>query len=176
MALQRHGSRSFLNFESVVDSTLTRISREVPQPVTMALYHGNESLRETIRLFASASIVFGYHGAGFVNMFFSKPATLGVEIFTHPCGTKYPGFNFRVLVSGVHWRTLFLGEPYKNTRTRDDIPKHSCKPNYVMLNRTDAEVLSLYLLEQLPHRREANPRVRVAGTGFGRKVQPTTES
>lgn len=42
-------------------------------------YHGNESLAETVRLFAAARAVFGFHGAGFVNVFCQAP-TVVIEV------------------------------------------------------------------------------------------------
>ena len=78
VVIQRQGgSRTFLNFSSI----LPQLSRDI-QPATVITYSGDESLKETIRLYASASVVVGYHGAAFANVLFSKPRTLAIEIFT----------------------------------------------------------------------------------------------
>jgi hypothetical protein len=56
VAIQRlGGSRTFLNFTNM----LAQLSRAMPRAATMTVYWGNESLRETARMFGSASIVFG---------------------------------------------------------------------------------------------------------------------
>jgi hypothetical protein len=43
-------------------------------------YFGNESTAETIRLFANAQVVFGFHGAGLINVVFCEARTIVVEL------------------------------------------------------------------------------------------------
>ena len=45
-----------------------------------SVYYGNESLPDTIRLFASASVVLGVHGAAFANMLFCPPGAIVAEL------------------------------------------------------------------------------------------------
>jgi hypothetical protein len=46
----------------------------------VATYHGNETLLQTIRLFASASVVIGFHGAGVVNAVFGPQSAVIMEL------------------------------------------------------------------------------------------------
>jgi len=46
-------------------------------------YHGHESLLETVRLFAGARVVVGYHGAGLVNTVFMPHRACVVEVSTY---------------------------------------------------------------------------------------------
>jgi len=48
--------------------------------LTRVAYWGNESLHDTIELFATASVVVGFHGAGLVNAVFAPPGALVAEI------------------------------------------------------------------------------------------------
>ena len=149
VVIQRQGgSRTFLNFSSI----LPQLSRDI-QPATVITYSGDESLKETIRLYASASVVVGYHGAAFANVLFSKPRTLAIEIFTRPCGSKYLGFNYRMANrSGLQWRTLFVGTPYANAQT--PTPLHDrgmsmCKPAFVSLTAEDIHTVGRCIREEL---------------------------
>ena len=126
--------RTFLNFGGLI----AELSRKVRLGKVLS-YHGNESLRETIRLFASASVVFGYHGAGFTNMLFSRPGTTGIEIFTRRCQHKYSGFNYRITAAaGVNWRVLIMGTPFLDEHVEERRPAHDgCKPPYVAWSAKD---------------------------------------
>ena len=48
----------------------------------LAVHYGNESAEATVRLFAGAQVVVGYHGAGMVNAVFCRQGTLVVEVTT----------------------------------------------------------------------------------------------
>ena len=50
-----------------------------PTIITIQFYYGTESLAETIVKFSTADFVFGYHGAGFVNMLFSPKKLVAIE-------------------------------------------------------------------------------------------------
>ena len=55
--------------------------------VAIDFFYGNESVTETIVKFSTADIVFGFHGAGSVNVLFSPKSTLLVieaTVFTNP--------------------------------------------------------------------------------------------
>ena len=143
IAVQRHESRSFLNFSGLIAELSTQFRGSI------LTYHGNESLRETIELFGRASVVFGYHGAGFTNMLFSRPGTTAIEIFTRPCGHDYPGFNFRtVAVTGGNWHVLNIGTPRPNNVSRHT----NCKPRYVAWGAQDLLVLSTLINEEISRR------------------------
>lgn len=47
------------------------------------LYHGHESLVETVRLFAGSRVVVGYHGAGLVNAVFMPHRACVIEVSTY---------------------------------------------------------------------------------------------
>ena len=95
------------------------------------------------------SVVFGYHGAAFTNMLFSRPGTTAIEIFTRPCGHDYPGFNFRtVAVTGGNWHVLNIGTPRPNNVSRHT----NCKPRYVAWGAQDLLVLSTLINEEISRR------------------------
>lgn len=75
----RKGCKRQFNLET--EETLrSEIARITGKPVT--IFHGNESVQETIFLFRRAKIVVGYHGAGIANIIFSTGQTLVVELTT----------------------------------------------------------------------------------------------
>ena len=147
IAVQRHESRSFLNFSGLIAELSTQFRGSI------LTYHGNESLRETIELFGRASVVFGYHGAGFTNMLFSRPGTTAIEIFTRPCRHDYPGFNFRtVAVTGGNWRVLNVGTPFDRDGQEVRRASESCKPPLVAWGAQDLRELRDVLGEELSRR------------------------
>ena len=54
------------------------------------LYTGDEPMRETMELFARASAVVGYHGAGAANLVFTPGAVLSIELTTLLDGNPRP--------------------------------------------------------------------------------------
>ena len=48
-------------------------------------YFGNESFLETFELYSSSDIIVGFHGAGHINLVFSRPGTIGEH--THEDGS-----------------------------------------------------------------------------------------
>ena len=46
----------------------------------ISTYFGNETTAETVRLFANAQVVFGFHGAGLINVVFCKARAVVVEL------------------------------------------------------------------------------------------------
>jgi hypothetical protein len=74
-------ARSICKFSSYF---LPRLQTALPS-YEMALYYGNESVQDTLRLFGRSSLVIGYHGAGHANALFSPPGSVIVEFaFSHP--------------------------------------------------------------------------------------------
>ena len=141
LAMQRPNSRTFLNFTGLIMGLSTQISGSIQ------IYHGTESLRETIKLFSRASVVWGYHGAGFANMVFSRPGTTAIEIFTRACGHGYPGFNHRTIaVMGGNWRVLNIGAPRSHRKG------NYCKPRYVAWGAQDLLELSSLINEEISRR------------------------
>jgi len=95
-----------------------------------------------------------YHGSAFSNVVFSKPGTFAVEIFTRPCRTKNFGFTVARLgnTTGVHFRTLYLGLPFRNAWAEDTRSTLGavCKPRYVALDaEQDLPELSACINEEL---------------------------
>ena len=80
LIVQRTGSvRSFCNF---TENLLPRLETAL-QPSGLErvrVYHGNESIVDTLAMFASAKLVIAFHGAAIVNVFFSPPSANVVEI------------------------------------------------------------------------------------------------
>ena len=73
--------RALLTRRNFVNSAQLRNSFSVGlRGSRVATYFGNESIAETIRLFANAQVVFGFHGAGLINVVFCKPTTVVVEL------------------------------------------------------------------------------------------------
>jgi hypothetical protein len=144
------GSRTFFNFSNM----LAQLSNAMPRAATMTVFWGNETLRETARLFGSASIVFGYHGAGFSNLVFSKPATFAVEMFTRSCRSKQFGFTVSRMsnTTGVHFKTLYLGTPFRDAWTEDTRAGAACKPRYIAWDQQDLQELSTCINEALTRR------------------------
>ena len=104
-------------------------------------------------LFPHRSVVFGYHGAAFTNMLFSRPGTTAIEIFTRPCGHDYPGFNFRtVAVTGGNWRVLNVGTPFDRDGQEVRRASESCKPPLVAWGAQDLLVLSTLINEEISRR------------------------
>jgi hypothetical protein len=75
-------------------------------------FYGNESVKDTFRLFQSAQVVVGYHGAGLANTAFCKNDTLVIEIslFMDLNMTKHWRTNSEVgiLNKGLTWNTIWL--------------------------------------------------------------------
>jgi hypothetical protein len=74
---QSDSDRSFRNFSAI----LRHFRRGVGNS-NVVVYSGNESFHSTARLFASADVVIGYHGAGLVNTVFLPKRALVIEITT----------------------------------------------------------------------------------------------
>jgi hypothetical protein len=51
-----------------------------PSPVELAVFAGDESLRDTIRLFSQAQVVLGVMGGGLSNLIFARAGTSVLEI------------------------------------------------------------------------------------------------
>lgn len=70
--------RAFCDLPFVMDA-LRSVLKEATPPIALRAYWGNESVAETIRLFGRASVVIGYHGAGFSNVVFCRSGTVVLE-------------------------------------------------------------------------------------------------
>ena len=73
--IHRHGVRALDN----ADELMRRLALALPKD-TVTVYHGNESLADTVCMFARAAAVVGVHGAGHVNALFSRPGTAVLEL------------------------------------------------------------------------------------------------
>ena len=73
--MSRRGARELQNEPDVV----VALKKNVPG-LKLATYYGNETLSETVSLFAGARVVFGFHGAGHGNAVFCRNDTLIVEV------------------------------------------------------------------------------------------------
>ena len=76
--INRKGTRE-MSFDVFLG--VNRVLHEGKNNWDVQYFHGNETLDETVRLFSTAHLIFGFHGAGFVNAFFStQSAVLVFEI------------------------------------------------------------------------------------------------
>mmetsp|Transcript_5547 Transcript_5547/g.8530 ORF Transcript_5547/g.8530 Transcript_5547/m.8530 type:complete len:199 (-) Transcript_5547:167-763(-) len=109
IVLQRRmrGPRLLLNHDELRD----RLVEEFDDCCTVTEFRGNETMNETAALHHYADVVVGPHGAGLINLLFSKPTTKLVEM--HP---KYvnnwvaePNLCFQKLVraTGMESKMLF---------------------------------------------------------------------
>lgn len=78
LTIKRHGARR-VNNQTEMDESL----HECMPWMRHVAYHGNESIAETVRLFASARAVVGPHGAGHSNTYWAAPGTTVVELVLH---------------------------------------------------------------------------------------------
>ncbi len=72
--LERRKTREIANEREFLGHLLSALPGR-----TLRRYYGNESLAETISLFAKAQVVVGFHGAGFANVIFCNPQTVVLE-------------------------------------------------------------------------------------------------
>ena len=83
--VQRSGTRAFDD----IDQLSTSLASTSQRPVR--IYSGNESVSATLDLFASASAVVGFHGAGLVNSLYTPSPVCLMEVSTHlDNGTRWP--------------------------------------------------------------------------------------
>jgi hypothetical protein len=59
------------------------------------VYQGNESFAQTVSIFRHACAVVGYHGAGAINMFFTPPGTLCLEMVIFDTSSNGSASNWR---------------------------------------------------------------------------------
>ena len=78
LLLVRHGTRKFVDKDAVVGRLSQRLSGK-----RVLEFHGNESMQQQIRLFASSSAVVGIHGAGLANLVFNVEPVCVLEINTY---------------------------------------------------------------------------------------------
>lgn len=97
LLVNREGTRSFesKSFEKLTDSITSLIH---PTGGLVTFYHGNETGRQTMKLFRRADAIIAYHGAAAGNLLFSRPQVIFLELST-----------YTDLSSKYSWRT--------NTRT-----------------------------------------------------------
>jgi len=74
LLVQRHGTRGFCQSREILEVLQTAYRGHI-----LNVYEGNESVRDTIRLFYQADIVLGYHGAGLTNLMWSRKSTIALE-------------------------------------------------------------------------------------------------
>lgn len=77
LLIRRHGTRAFTR------DSFTHLHRAISNVSRVRIYEGTEAADVTLRAFASARAVVGYHGAGFANALFSPKHTRLVEVSTY---------------------------------------------------------------------------------------------
>lgn len=84
----------------------------------LLFYFGNETLAETVRLFASADAVVAFHGAALANTVFCPPGALVVEVSLYANGPRLYGTGpGQAVTAGAHhlWRTNVLASLYHDS-------------------------------------------------------------
>lgn len=71
------GGRAILDHDYLVSSLASKFKGN-----TVTVHYGNETMAETVKLFSSAAVMIGYHGAGMVNSVFMRKGALVIEITT----------------------------------------------------------------------------------------------
>lgn len=75
--LQRHGTRSFVEFDAIV-----KAFQEAFPDWSVQTYHGNETAAQALAQFAKSRVIVGWHGAGLAGALFSDPGTIVLEYTT----------------------------------------------------------------------------------------------
>jgi hypothetical protein len=75
VVISRKKTRKIKDQNDLLGALASKFGRE-----NILVYHGHENLAKTIKFFKRACAVIGYHGAGAINMFFTPPSTLCLEI------------------------------------------------------------------------------------------------
>jgi hypothetical protein len=102
LVISRSGTRKILD-KDLLNRRLTGVAAS--NGFALTIYRGDESLAQTIRLFHSAAVVVGYHGAGLVNTIFSRN-TLAIEVSTYLHPPQYSSKKWRTLKDAVaEWKT-----------------------------------------------------------------------
>ena len=105
--IERRKTREMQNTGRVKELVAARLPT-----MPLVSYHGNESMKDTIRLFAHARVVIGFHGAGFVNALFCRSGTVVLEfsLFMDETHTKLWRTNNKVakLHGSLNWITYPL--------------------------------------------------------------------
>jgi hypothetical protein len=91
----RKGSREFIDEDDLVGAFRSDFGHQ-----SIDLYRGNETFVQTVRIFSQACAVIGYHGAGGINIFYTRPGTLCIEITTYTGIFNATAQRFK---SSSHW-------------------------------------------------------------------------
>ena len=76
--LQRHGrGRAFANLDDILEAFRSAFPKWRVQ-----VFHGNETVVQTMAAFSQSKVIVGYHGAGLVNALFSPPGAVVLEFTT----------------------------------------------------------------------------------------------
>ena len=99
-------SRKIINEDELVNS-LKKINFKV-------VFLSKLNIFEQINLFKNAKIITGYHGAGFVNLVFSKPATKVIELF--PNSKHVMRKSFEVISNVNNLKHVFYYIDYRSNK------------------------------------------------------------
>ena len=107
------------------------VQNHLPQ-LSFMTYNGNEDFKETIRLFAKASVVFGFHGAGHANSIFSPDGCIVVELtFFDDAESKHIWRSNRKAIKSlrpsIRWITHGIDILTANIKYADEIINRSGK-------------------------------------------------
>jgi hypothetical protein len=98
----RHNTRRFRNEKAL----LAQLRTQSPDQI-WRVYHGWETVAETLRLFGAAHASIGFHGAGLINMVFSQT----------PCPHVHELTTLRRVGSSDRWRS-YIGTIVKTWNPR----------------------------------------------------------
>jgi len=102
--IRRSKTRRFLK-HNAIDAVLRRVAMNYNLTYTLFIDNPTPSLSETMKIFHSAVIIVGAHGAGLSNMLFSQPGTYVIE---GGCNLPHVLLCYRRLayVLGHHWHGI----------------------------------------------------------------------
>ena len=159
-------SRIFLDGEELISALGSEFGAE-----RIRVYYGNESLEETVHIFNSACAVVGYHGAGSMNLVFSCPGTLHLELTTYsgaligrimsskdwdPWRTNEAGLT--KLLRGIRWEKKYIEQHHLHVNPHqvvlDDSPDRNgdrtIKEANILLTREHIDDITARLRGVLP--------------------------
>jgi len=102
--IRRSGSRHFTE-RAAIEVALTQAAADYNLEFALFIDNPSPSLNDTMRLFHSAVMVIGPHGAGLANIVFSQPGTYVIE---GVCNNPHINLCFHRLavVLGHHWHGI----------------------------------------------------------------------
>jgi hypothetical protein len=152
--MSREGTRRFMDQKDLLAALNANFGRG-----NILVHHGNESFAESVGMFRQACAVVGFHGAGAINMFFTPPGTLCLEVVIFDTSTTGSSSKWRPWrsneqkisrASGSRWQ-LKLIEPHHYWVPRGNAANIIMKNGDVQLTREHISDIIWRLESHLEH-------------------------